>query len=890
VILGDDRGGPAFATFTKQVERANKAVDRNNAALKRQGAAAAEARGGILALAGTVTGFGDAADAASSGGNKFRLALAGINLASGVLEPALAGAVVAAGGLAAAFAAAGAGAAAYGVALKPLLSQTQDVTKAQETLDKARATAQAGYAAAIKSGMSAKTADAARTKAMTAAQEKYNQAVKGTPAPVRDFAKALKGAKDTQTAWADSLARPVLGPLSMGLRVVGPALKAITPLVRVTAGAFGMLVTELTRKVSAGGLTSVVSTVLPHVRDTILDLGHAAGNVAAGIWGILKAFLPVSGQITGGVVKLTARFKEWGQSLSGGTGFQSLMTTFREETPQAIAILKNLGVVLGNVGKAMFGLSTFSNSKMLLAALTPLSGVMASLSRNTGLVRVAMYALLAVKIGQQFSWIGPAWKSMVLFSAATEGATAAQVIAAAATRAWGIAMAALPWVALATAVVAVAVLIIRYHTQIWHFMQRVWHDVLAVIMGVWHWVQRNWPLLLTIIAGPIGLAAAQVIKHWHSIVAWAQWMWRSVVSLFRTLVDRILGVFGSIVHAAAWAFGWVPGLGGKLRAAAKHFDEFRANVNKALGGIQGRTVSVGVRFAPTPSGQEGASRYTHLAAGGPVSGPGGPRDDRAGLYALSNGEWVIRANSAARYGLAAMDAVNRGTAVIGYASGGGVGVQASTPSYKTVEAEVLGSLMKLATAFAKTAAAVGGGYPGGGTVSPGAAAAMRYAASILGLYGWGPGQFPPLRALWMGESGWNYLAYNAASGATGIPQSLPGSKMAAAGADWRTNPATQIRWGLGYIRDVYGSPANAYTRWLARSPHWYDQGGWLPPGLSLAYNGTGRPEPVGAAAGGGNTYNITVSVPPTASKADVGRTVVEAIRAYEKGSGSGWRR
>ena len=72
-----------------------------------------------------------------------------------------------------------------------------------------------------------------------------------------------------------------------------------------------------------------MTALLPHVRTTILDLGHATGNVVAGIWGILKAFLPVSGQITGGVVKLTAKFKEWGQSLSGGTGFQCLMTTFR---------------------------------------------------------------------------------------------------------------------------------------------------------------------------------------------------------------------------------------------------------------------------------------------------------------------------------------------------------------------------------------------------------------------------------------------------------------------------------------------------------------------------------------------------------------------------------
>ncbi|MWA08728.1 peptidoglycan DD-metalloendopeptidase family protein [Streptomyces sp. BA2] len=76
--------------------------------------------------------------------------------------------------------------------------------------------------------------------------------------------------------------------------------------------------------------------------------------------------------------------------------------------------------------------------------------------------------------------------------------------------------------------------------------------------------------------------------------------------------------------------------------------------------------------------------------------------------------------------------------------------------------------------------------------------------------------------------------------------SLPASKMRSAGADYRTNAKTQIRWGLNYIkkRPDYGSPARAYSKWQSRSPHWYDQGGYLQPGLNLAYNGTGRPEPV----------------------------------------------
>lgn len=117
-----------------------------------------------------------------------------------------------------------------------------------------------------------------------------------------------------------------------------------------------------------------------------------------------------------------------------------------------------------------------------------------------------------------------------------------------------------------------------------------------------------------------------------------------------------------------------------------------------------------------------------------------------------------------------------------------------------------------------------GGMLTGGKAGQAAQAAMNFAKSVLGQYGWGPGQFPPLQSLWMGESGWRWDALNPGSGAYGIPQSLPASKMAAAGADWRTNPATQIRWGLNYIRSIYGSPAAAYSKWLSRSPHWYASG------------------------------------------------------------------
>ena len=93
-------------------------------------------------------------------------------------------------------------------------------------------------------------------------------------------------------------------------------------------------------------------------------------------------------------------------------------------------------------------------------------------------------------------------------------------------------------------------------------------------------------------------------------------------------------------------------------------------------------------------------------------------------------------------------------------------------------------------------------------VSPGSAQAE--AASQMQAYGWGADQLTCLISLWEKESNWKSTAENPSSGAYGIPQSLPGTKMASAGADWKTNPATQIKWGLGYIKDRYKTPCGAW--------------------------------------------------------------------------------
>ena len=96
---------------------------------------------------------------------------------------------------------------------------------------------------------------------------------------------------------------------------------------------------------------------------------------------------------------------------------------------------------------------------------------------------------------------------------------------------------------------------------------------------------------------------------------------------------------------------------------------------------------------------------------------------------------------------------------------------------------------------------------------------QQIAEQMLSQFGWSSGQFSCLQPLWAQESGWNIYASNPSSGAYGIPQALPGSKMASAGPDWQGNAATQIRWGLTYIQGTYGSPCAAWSH--EQADGWY---------------------------------------------------------------------
>jgi hypothetical protein len=242
-------------------------------------------------------------------------------------------------------------------------------------------------------------------------------------------------------------------------------------------------------------------------------------------------------------------------------------------------------------------------------------------------------------------------------------------------------------------------------------------------------------------------------------------------------------------------------------------------------------------FTGLPS--KGALQF--FAGGGMVSG-GTPGRDSV-LIAAMPGEAIVP-----QHLVGAVAPILKAGGVPGFASGGPIsqsGLNAPGNYVSQITSTAMGALgQDLETAViaaAKAALAQPNlSYPAGPTGGAQYALEM-YAASLFPTYGWAGNQILPLGALWERESGWNRFALNPSSGAYGIAQALPPTKYPPAGqAAGGSSAAAQIAWGESYIAQRYGTPAGAWAHEL--SAGWYDSGGWLMPGASVAVNRTGKAE------------------------------------------------
>ena len=140
---------------------------------------------------------------------------------------------------------------------------------------------------------------------------------------------------------------------------------------------------------------------------------------------------------------------------------------------------------------------------------------------------------------------------------------------------------------------------------------------------------------------------------------------------------------------------------------------------------------------------------------------------------------------------------------------------------KAIEKKKAAEAEKKAKAASSSSSSGGGGI----VVGPVPESCAEYSGhretgcTLMMAAGFGIDQFPCLDKLWKKESGWNPKAHNSSSGAHGIPQALPGKKMASVGPNWESDAATQIKWGLGYIEGRYGTPCKAWAK--SQSSGWY---------------------------------------------------------------------
>ena len=314
----------------------------------------------------------------------FQKVIAGLNLATGLAEPLVAGMVVAVGGLSAGLVSAGAGLGVFGVTAKAVWSsvskQVTAVAAAQE-----------------------KIAAGATGKNLIADNQAIAASLKGLNAGQQSL---VLGASNAELSWH----KFTLGAAAGVSSVLVPALGLVPRALSLMKGFLGpveaglrTVVAEVGKGLNSEGFTSFIRMLQANAGPMIGKLATAIGHVVVGIGGILRAFMPVAQQMGSGLDSITAKFAKWGSTLSSHSGFQSLMSMFKTETPMAVHALSQIGSLIKTVVSNMSGLSTFSNSKMLLQALTPVLGLLNKMAKVPGLVSLVLYLKLATDGGRKLS-------------------------------------------------------------------------------------------------------------------------------------------------------------------------------------------------------------------------------------------------------------------------------------------------------------------------------------------------------------------------------------------------------------------------------------------------------------------------------------------------------
>lgn len=274
---------------------------------------------------------------------RFGDSMKAMGVVAAMAGPQLAGPLVAAAGASvAAVASIGVSVGALGAAVIP---QFQSIISASKLYSKAQGEASAG------------TAEGAKKL------EAYRAAMKNMTPATRATAVAFGGLKDDFKKWSDSLSSTTMPIFTKGLQSLRGVLPLMTPLAETAAGAFKGLMNSFSGGLKSGGFKSFLTDLNTSAKVTLPDFLNSLKNIGVGFGGIIRAFLPFSGTMTGGLERITAKFREFGQNLSGSKGFTDFMDGVKAVVPGILQLFGNLA----------------KSAEKVIAAFMPFSGVMLTL-------------------------------------------------------------------------------------------------------------------------------------------------------------------------------------------------------------------------------------------------------------------------------------------------------------------------------------------------------------------------------------------------------------------------------------------------------------------------------------------------------------------------------
>ena len=805
-------------------------------------------------------------------------------------------ATVAAGAAAigASFGAAAIGAAGFGLVAKSVLSEAASDSQKLQALQ----SSQAQQLASLQTRLGEATTKAQRRSLeqqianLKASQARQRAALtEGWSKGYRDLLTNYQQFQDKWERISKSIAVPTL---NVWLPVLTRGLQFLKPLIKPVADAFTLwgisLNTYFRDPAAAKHIKDMAAAFGNFAAQQLFRIGQFIKDIGQGIFNLGKDFAASGANFSSFGVWLSGigdAFLKWSRSKKARDDVQGFMKFLHDEGPVVKGILSDLGKLLPGIFAGATTVGTLE-----LQALGDFLNLIAGLPKGwqKGLTEAVGALLLLSKLGVVKVGLKLTGWSLAGSAAtgAAEGAAGAGGTLAALQKSTG-----LKWVFRAGIAVALTELLVKPVLQQqssgkgknwWdnpfgtdkgkgalNSWQDLWHDIEHIFDTGRHWVAASWD------------------RTWNDTIGKAERFGKAVVDSFKADWHDIAHVFDTMRHgiATAWDTIWrntVTRAGRGVSDVAGKFRDMRGAATSILGNLRGQSATVwdtiwrntvtrarngiadvvGWFHRLPPSVRQALWGLGHMLYG--VS--------HASLTDFLSGFRAVGGSVLKWLGGFVSSVISKVKSLLGIGSPSSVFHDIGVNMMRGLERGIKASAHKAANAARSAAQGATGAFADTGARSGSARLAQSFAASVLPR-GW---SFPALLSLWNQESGWNAYAVNPSSGAYGIPQSLGHGHPYNLG-DYKA----QIMWGINYIAGRYGSSQAAWAHEVAYN--WYDKGGWLPPGLSLALNTTGRPEQVISGRGAGAPTPVVLEIRSSGRRAD--DLLVELIRDAVRVRGGG---